>query len=87
MRSDWAKRLAALEAQSGTTVTLTLADGTLYRIPSKRVYRAACDAAMGSKSPDALAVLRAIDSTGEKGMIELVQSYCDGPMCEAAARS
>ena len=82
MRSDLARRLAALEAAHGGMIALTSGNGDLYRIPAKRFYEVCRDAALGVQSADARAVLTAVFASDMRQMVELAQALQDGPMCD-----
>ena len=74
MRGDLLKRLEKLEAGAGRTVTLTLKDGKLYRIPGKRWGEACSEAASGHSTPDAKAIRAAVSCDESGKMLGLVQA-------------
>ena len=82
MLSEVKRRLALLEAQNGSMVTLSLMGGGTARIPSKRLYGACLEAFSGQQSNHARAVLAAVTSDEPGSMVGLVQAVCGGPMCD-----
>ncbi len=76
MLNSLVKRLAALEAQGGSIVTLTLMGGQCYQIPSKRLYGAARDALNGEETADTRAIVASVSSNELGKLIELAQALC-----------
>ncbi len=81
MLNEVKRRLALLEAQNGSMVTLHQAGSGMARIPSKRLYGVCLEAFDGMQTADARAVLTAMASDEPGGMVGLLQAVCGGPMC------